>query len=59
MAEPPEVGLGAREARAVDAGLLAGADADDRAAVGVRDAVRLGVLEREGGDDEVGERLVR
>ena len=59
VAEPPEVGLGAREARAVDAGLLAGADADDRAAVGVCDAVRLGVLEREGGDDEVGERLVR
>ena len=56
--QPPEVRLGAREARAVDARLLPGADPDRRAAVGVRDAVRLRVLERERGDDEVGDRLV-
>ena len=59
VAEPPEVGLGACEARAVDAGLLASADANDSAAVGVRDAVRLGVLQRERGDDEVRQRLLR
>lgn len=37
--KPPVVRLGTREPRAVDARLLAGAQADDRAAVGVRYAV--------------------
>ena len=39
VSQPPVVRLGARESRAVDARLLAGAQADYRAAVGVRYAV--------------------
>jgi len=38
----------------VDTRLLAGAEPDDRAVQRVGDAVRLRVLERQGGDDEVG-----
>lgn len=48
-----------REARAVDARLLAGTDTDDGAAVRVCDAVRLCELQRERRDDEIGERLSR
>ena len=44
VAQPPVVRFGARESRAVDARLLARAQSDDRAAIGVRYAVRLGVL---------------
>ena len=43
--QPPVVRFGARESRAVDARLLARAQSDDRAAIGVRYAVRLGVLQ--------------
>ncbi|TLD22845.1 hypothetical protein PspLS_07561 [Pyricularia sp. CBS 133598] len=52
-AQPPVVGLVAGEAGAVDAGLLAGAEADDLAVGGVADRVALGVLERDGGDGQV------
>ena len=52
--QPPKVCLRAGKARAVDARLLACADADDRAVVGVGDTVRLGVLQCERGDDEIG-----
>ena len=57
--QPPQVRLVACETRAVDARLLAGADADDRSAVCVRYAVRLCELESEGRDDEVGQGLAR
>lgn len=57
--QPPEVRLRAREACAVDARLLACADADDGTVVGVGNAVRLGELQCERGDDEVGLRLRR
>lgn len=52
-ARPKVIGLAARETRAVDAGLLTGAQADNHAIVRVADAVGLGVLESNGGDDEV------
>ena len=53
LAQEPAVRLVAREARAVDAALLAGADADGLAVVGVADGVALRVLERDGRDEEV------
>lgn len=59
VSQPPQVCLRACKPRAVDARLLARADADDRAPIGVRDTVRLCVLERQGGDDEVSQSLVR
>lgn len=43
--QPPVVRFGARESRAVDARLLARAQSDDRAPIGVRYAVRLGVFQ--------------
>jgi hypothetical protein len=43
----------------VDARLLSGAQTDDSAVLGVRDAVRLRVLDSEGRDDEVCQRLRR
>jgi hypothetical protein len=54
VAEPPEVGFRPGETGAVDARLLAGAEADDGAVLGVCDRVGLGVLEGEGGHDQVG-----
>lgn len=53
MPEPPVVGLVAREARAVDAGLLAGPEADDGPVQGVADRVGLRVLEGDRRDEEV------
>lgn len=53
VTQPPQISLVTREARAVDARLLAGAEADEGAVQGVGDAVGLGVFEREGGDDEI------
>ena len=58
VAQPPEVGLGTRKARAMNTRLLACPDADDGPAVCVGNAVRLCVLQRESGDNEVGESLV-
>ncbi|KAH6608706.1 hypothetical protein Trco_002052 [Trichoderma cornu-damae] len=52
-AHPPVVGLVAGEAGAVDARLLAGAEADDLAVDGVADGVALGIFEGDGGDGEV------
>lgn len=57
MPQPPDVGLAPGEARAVDARLLARAEADERAVLCVRDAVGLGVLERERREDEVRQRV--
>lgn len=54
-AHPPVVGLVAGEAGAVDAGLLAGAEADDLPVEGVADGIGLGVFEGDGGDGEVAE----
>lgn len=55
VSEPPDVSFGAREAGAVDARLLAGANANNGATEGIGDAVGLGVFEGESGNDEVGE----
>ena len=55
VAQPPIVRFGARESRAVDARLLAGAQSDYRAAVGIRYAVGLGVLQGQRRDDQVGD----
>lgn len=52
-AHPPVVGLVAGEAGAVDAGLLAGAEANDLAVESVADRVALRVLEGDGGDGEI------
>ena len=49
----PAVGFGAGEAGAVDAGLLAGAEADDLSVGGEADGVGLGVAEGDGGDEQV------
>ena len=57
--QPPDVRLGARQPRAVDARLLPGAQADDGPIFGVRDAVGLRILDREGRDDEVRQCLLR
>lgn len=54
VSKPPGVGLGSGETRAVDAGLLPGSESNRSSAVGEADRVGLGVLEREGGDDQVG-----
>ena len=56
-AQVPEVGLRPGELGAVDARLLAGADADHLAAEGVADRVRLGVLERDEAEQQVAARL--
>lgn len=55
VTEPPVVGFGACETGAVDAGLLACAETDDGAVEGIGDGVGLGVLQGDGGDDEVGD----
>lgn len=55
MTEPPGIRLASGEPGAVDPRLLASSEADCSAAVGEADRVGLGVLEREGRDDEVGE----
>lgn len=52
-AHPPVVGLVTRKTGAVNARLLAGAEADDLAVDGVADRVALRVLEGDGGDAEV------
>ena len=53
LAQPPDVGLVASQAGTVDAALLAGTDADSLTVLDVADAVRLGVLQGDEGDDEV------
>ena len=57
-AQEPCVGLRAREARTVDAALLACADSDRLAAVGVADGVALGILQGYQRDDKVARRVV-
>lgn len=52
-AHPPVVGLVAGKTGAVDTGLLASAEADHLAVVGVAHRVALGVLEGDGGDSQV------
>lgn len=56
--EPPEVCLGSREARAVDARLLTCAQTYDGPSQRIRDAVRLSVLECYRGNGEISERRV-
>lgn len=55
VTEPPVVGLVTGETGAVNSGLLSGSETDDGAVESVADRVGLGVLEREGGDDQVGD----
>ena len=59
MTQPPQVSFRACEPGAMDARLLASTETDDGTVQSVGDTVGLGVLEREGGDDEVGDRGLR
>ena len=59
VAQPPIVRLGACEARAVNARLLPGAQSDCRPVVRIRHAVRLGVLQGQRCDDQVGDGALR
>ena len=59
VAQPPDVRFRSCEPRAVDARLLACAQADDSPVFSVRDAVRLRVLDRQCSDDEVSHCLLR
>ncbi len=58
LAQPPDVRLVARQAGAVDAALLARADADALAAPGVADRIGLGVFESDQRDHKVALRVV-
>ena len=58
LAEPPDVGFVAGEARAMDAALLAGADADGLAVLHIAHAVALRVFQRDKGYDEVAAGIV-
>lgn len=51
--EPPQVGLGPCQTGAMDTRLLTSSDTDDRSAVCVGNAIRLGVLQGKCGDDQV------
>lgn len=53
VAQPPVVGLVTSKTGAVDTGLLAGAETDDHSVLGVADRVRLGILEGDGGDNQI------
>jgi len=53
LAQPPVVRLVSGQARAVDAALLAGADADYLPVSGVAHRVTLGVLQSDGCEDQV------
>ena len=53
LAQPPDVGLVARQSGAVYAALLSGADADGLSVLHVADAVRLRIFQRDERDDEV------
>ena len=59
LAEPPDVGLVAGQAGAVDAALLSRADADGLSVLHVADGVALGVLQGDEGNHQVALRLVR
>ena len=59
LPEPPIIGLVTRETSAVDAGLLACAEADDLSVFGVADGVGLGVFEGDGCDGEVDDSGIR
>jgi hypothetical protein len=53
--QPPDIGLAACKARAMNAGLLPSAEADECAVFGVRDAVRLRIFECERREYEIRE----
>lgn len=59
VAEPPQVGLAARETGAVDTRLLARPETDDGTILGIRDAVGLRVFQRERGDEQICQRVRR
>ena len=59
LAQEPVVGLRAGKARAVDAALLAGADADGLAILRVADGVGLRVLERDQGNQQIALSILR
>jgi hypothetical protein len=58
LSRPPVVGLVASKTGAVNARLLTSSESDDLTVLGVTDGVGLGVLERNGSDDQVGDRLL-
>jgi len=58
LSRPPVVGLVTSKTGAVNARLLTGSESDDLTVLGVTDGVGLGVLERNGSDDQVGDRLL-
>lgn len=53
VAQPPVVGLVTSKTGAVDTGLLAGTETDDHSVLGVADRVGLGILEGDGGDNQI------
>ena len=53
LAEPPDIGFVTSQARAVDAGLLTGADADGHAVFDVADRVGLSVFQGDEGDHQI------
>ena len=59
LAQEPVVGLVSRQTRAVDAGLLARADADGLSALHIADGIGLGILQGDQGDLHVDERRLR
>ena len=58
LPRPPVVGLVTGKAGAVDTRLLAGTESDDLAVLCVADGVGLRILERDGGHDQVDDRLL-
>lgn len=59
VTEPPEVGFTSGKTCAVNAGLLASTDTNDSTVIGIGDAVGLGVLEGQSGNDEIGDGALR
>jgi hypothetical protein len=59
VTKPPKICFSTGQTSAVDAGLLSGADSNDGTVVGVGDTVGLGVLESEGGDNQICDGLLR
>lgn len=58
LSRPPVVGLVTSKTGAVNTRLLAGSESDDLAILGEADRVGLGVLECDGSDDQVDDRLL-
>lgn len=59
VTEPPKICFSTSQASTVNAGLLTGSDSDDGAVVGIGHTVGLGVLESEGGDNQIRDGLLR